>query len=77
LSEDPDSSWPVADAAALGRAVAYHRRQAGLTQAELATLAGINRQYLSELENGRATEQTERIFRVLRRLGLRLSVEAR
>lgn len=46
-------------------------------QAELAELAGIHRSYLSDLERGRATQQTERLFRVLRRLGLEVVVRPR
>lgn len=61
--------------AALGTAIRHYRRQAGLTQAELAELTGLNRTYLSALEQGRETEQLRRIFRVLGHLGVRVSLE--
>jgi HTH-type transcriptional regulator/antitoxin HipB len=59
----------------LGSALQHYRRRSGLTQLELARRAGINRTYLSELEQGPDTEQLRRLFRVLKQLGLRMSVE--
>jgi transcriptional regulator with XRE-family HTH domain len=58
----------------LGAAIRHYRKEAGLTQADLADLAGIERSYLSRLEGGKETEQLRRIFRALRSLGVRLSV---
>lgn len=75
--QDHDVEWVVPDPAALGRAVKHFRHQADVTQAELAGSAGLHRPYLSALENGHATEQTQRLFRVLRRLGLELVVRPR
>jgi transcriptional regulator with XRE-family HTH domain len=62
----PDSS---------GDAVRHCRTEAGFTQAELAELTGLHRSYLSELETGRETEQLVRATRVLRRLGLRITID--
>lgn len=47
---------------------------AGLTQAQLAQRAGMDRQYLSELENGLETEQLRKLFSVLRALKLNIIV---
>jgi HTH-type transcriptional regulator/antitoxin HipB len=69
--------WVVSDPEALGRAIRSFRDAQELTQAELAAQAGLHRSYLSDLERGRATEQTQRLFRVLRRLGLELEVRPR
>lgn len=60
---------------ALGAAVRHYRQQAGLSQADLAERTGINRTYLSALEQGRETEQLRRLFRVLKQLGVRVSLE--
>lgn len=60
---------------ALGTAIRHYRREAGLSQAQLAELTGLNRTYLSALEQGRETEQLRRIFRVLGQLGVRISLE--
>lgn len=61
--------------AALGVALRHYRQQAGLTQAELAELTGLNRTYLSALEQGRETAQLRRLYRVLGHLGVRISLE--
>lgn len=46
-----------------------------MTQAQLAEMAGLQRSYLSELENGKETEQVRRILRVLRQLGVRMTLD--
>ena len=58
----------------LGDAIRHYRHQAGLTQAELADLTGLERTYLARLEGGKETEQLRRIFRVLRTLNVRMTV---
>lgn len=60
--------------ASLGAAIKHYREQAGLTQAELAERAGLHRSYLSELESGAETQQLRRIFRVLKQLGVRVTL---
>ena len=67
----------VRDADALGRAVRSIRRARGLTQAELAGLAGVGVRYLSELERGKTTSHLGKALTVLHRLGCRLTLEAR
>jgi transcriptional regulator with XRE-family HTH domain len=62
------------DACDLGAAVRHFRTLAGLTQAELATRAGLHRSYLSELESGKTTEATERLLGLFRELGVRITV---
>ena len=52
-----------------------YRERAGLTQAELAEMAGLNRTYLSDLEQGKETEQMRRILRVLKLLGVRATLQ--
>jgi HTH-type transcriptional regulator/antitoxin HipB len=70
-----DAAFRVYTPASLGEAIRHYRRQAGLTQAELAERAGLNRTYLSALEQGRETEQLKRLLRVLRHLGVRMKLE--
>jgi|GEM_PF-1320650 len=65
----------VVDASDLGAAVRYFRTLAGLTQAELATRAGLHRSYLSELESGKTTEATERLLGLSSELGVRVTVD--
>ena len=59
----------------LGDAIRHYRAEAGMTQAELAERAGLRRSYLSELESGKETEQVKRLFRVLRELGVRMTLD--
>jgi transcriptional regulator with XRE-family HTH domain len=61
--------------ASLGDALRHYRTSAGLTQAQLAELTGLQRSYLSELESGKETEQLKRILRVLRQLGVRMTLD--
>jgi transcriptional regulator with XRE-family HTH domain len=68
-----DETFRIYTPASLGAAIRHYRQRAGLTQAELAELAGLDRTYLSRLENGLETEQLRRLLAVLRRLGVRLT----
>ncbi len=70
-----DAPFRVYTPASLGAAIRHYRHQAGLSQAELAERAGLNRTYLSALEQGRETEQVKRILRLLKQLGVRMTLE--
>ena len=59
----------------LGAAIRHYRLQSGLSQAELAERTGLHRTYLSDLEQGQETEQVRRILRVLKELGVRMTLE--
>ena len=69
------TTFRVYTPASLGDAIRHYRTQAGLTQAQLAEMTGLQRSYLSELESGKETEQLRRVFRVLRNLGVRMTLE--
>jgi len=58
----------------LGRFLARVRQDHGLTQEELAQDLG-GRRYVSEIENGKPGLYTERLFQMLRLLGVRLRAE--
>lgn len=62
--------------ASLGVAIRHYRTEASLTQAQLAEHAGLQRSYLSELENGKETEQVKRLFRVFKQLGVRMTLDS-
>jgi transcriptional regulator with XRE-family HTH domain len=61
--------------ASLGDAIRHYRTAAGLTQAQLAEKTGLQRSYLSELESGKETEQLKRVLRILRQLGVRMTLD--
>lgn len=71
----PRQPFRIYTPASLGDAIRHYRTEAGLTQAQLAESAGLQRSYLSELENGKETEQVRRLFRVLRQLGVRITLD--
>jgi len=79
MTAKPDRSrCPPCDAAlsALGSRLRELRRNAGLTQADLAGRAGIARDTLSRIENG-GTAETAIVHRVADLLGHALTIERR
>lgn len=67
--------YRIYSATSLGDAIRHYRTEAGLTQAQLAAATGLQRSYLSELERGKETEQLARILRLLRHLGVRITLD--
>lgn len=67
----------VRDSYVLGRALSECRRRCGLTQENAAAKSGMHRSYLAGLEAGKATEQLDRIFRLLRTLDCDLVLRPR
>lgn len=59
------------DIAAVIRAV---REDAEMSQAELADKLGFSRDYMIDLESGRSTTHTTRLFRVLHELGISITL---
>ncbi len=75
-SDHPDEQpFRVYTAGSIGQAIRHYRKQANLTQAELAEQVGVNRTYLSRLEEGQETAQLRRIVAILRRLGVRATLQ--
>lgn len=60
----------------MGRALRTRRRDLGLTQKELARLAGCGVVFLYDLEQGKPTVQLDKLLSVLEVLGARLRLEA-
>jgi y4mF family transcriptional regulator len=55
-------------------AIRARRRAAGLTQTELAGLAGTSLRFISELERAKPTVQLEKVLEVLATLGLQIRI---
>ena len=72
---DGDAPFRIYTAAFLGAAIKHYRQESGLSQAELAARSGLNRTYLSDLERGKETEQLRRLLRVLKQLGVRMTLQ--
>lgn len=54
--------------------VRERRRANGMTQTDLALLAGVGRRFVSELENGKPSLQIDKVNSVLRVFGMQLGV---
>ncbi len=71
-----DRPYRIYNAKTLGGALQDARRSAGMTQLEMAKRIGVDRSYISEMENGKETEQLLRIFQILRELGMRMTLRS-
>ena len=56
----------------LGATVLRHRKAAGLTQLELARLAGVGKTVVYDLEKGKTTLRLETLLKILKVLNIRL-----
>ena len=76
MSNPPKGEQPfrIYTPESIGQAIRHYRKQAGLTQAQLAGQLGIQQAYLSRLEQGHETEQLRRILTILRHLGVRATL---
>lgn len=61
---------PIQTTRGFGAAVRRARKDQGLSQAELAAMAGVGRPWLSELETGKRTAELGRALAVVHALGL-------
>lgn len=65
---------PVANVREIGTAVQAIRKEQGLTQLDVAGLAGLGNRFVVELEKGKETVQMQKALDVLALLGLELVV---
>ena len=56
----------------IAKLIAYHRNRSGLTQQELATLSGVGKNLIYELEKGKMTVRLENLLKVLRVLNVEI-----
>ena len=61
-------------AAEIGKLVQAERKRQGITQLQLAGMAGTGIRFISDLENGKGTIQVQKLIKVLHTLGLGLFV---
>lgn len=74
---DMRGTHSVRSAADLGAAIGDARRDAGLTQQELARRVSISRPYLAQVEHGRTSRLLDLLFDLLRVVDLELVVRRR
>jgi HTH-type transcriptional regulator / antitoxin HipB len=67
----------VQSPADIGAMVMRRRRDAGLSQMDLAGIAGTGNRFISELERGKGTVQLDCVLRVLDQLGLDVVIRER
>ncbi|HSX64691.1 MAG TPA: helix-turn-helix transcriptional regulator [Pseudoxanthomonas sp.] len=68
-------NWPDTPLS-IGAAVRQARRNHGLTQTQLAGLAGTGLRFISELERGKPSVALDKTLSVLAVLGLRIQISA-
>jgi transcriptional regulator with XRE-family HTH domain len=69
-------SWTVRSGEDFARALSGVRQSRGLTQAQLAELAGVRPNYLAKLEAGLVRPIVlDRVVRMLRRMGATVTIE--
>ena len=56
--------------------ILFHRKQSGVTQQELAELAGVGKNLVYELENGKQSVRLENLLKVLRVLNIELDFQS-
>jgi HTH-type transcriptional regulator/antitoxin HipB len=68
---------PITSIRDLAAAVRGRRQRLGLSQADVARLAGVSRQWVSEFESGKPTAELRLVIRLLDALQLSLSLDER
>ena len=67
----------VKNAEQIGKIIRKERKRQGILQQDLAELSGVSLHFLSNLENGKATVELQKVLLVLRSLGITLKLETR
>ena len=58
----------------IGKLIQCERKRQGVTQLQLAGMAGTGIRFISDLENGKGTIQVQKLLKVLHTLGLGLFI---
>lgn len=54
----------------LGKIIRYHRKKAGVTQVELADLAGVGKTVVFDIEHGKESVQFNSLLKILKALNI-------
>jgi y4mF family transcriptional regulator len=61
----------------IGKLIQTERKRQGIRQQDLADLSGVSWHFLSNLENGKTTVESQKILLVLRSLGIKIEMKTR
>ncbi|GAB3915062.1 hypothetical protein GCM10011575_46620 [Microlunatus endophyticus] len=73
MSDDDSYTGTVTSAESLGRILQQARMLAGLSQRDLAQRIGASQRYIWEIESGKPSIFTERLFSYMRETGMTLT----
>jgi HTH-type transcriptional regulator / antitoxin HipB len=60
----------------LSKAIHFHRKKSGLSQAELAKLAGVGKTVVFDIEKGKQTVQLDTLLKVLAVLNIKMTFQS-
>ncbi len=61
----------------IGKIIRKKRKFMKLTQKDLADICNVGTRFISELENGKKTLEIDRVFKVIRGVGLNIDISER
>jgi len=61
----------------IGKLIQTERKRQGIRQQDLADLSGVSWHFLSNLENGKTTVESQKVLLVLRSLGIKIEMKTR
>ena len=67
----------ITNAEDIGRIIKQKRKEDGLTLEEAAAVCGVSYAFMSALENGKETVRLNKVFQVLKCLGIELEAKLR
>ena len=69
--------YTAESASDIGAVIKTERKRQGVLQRDVAELSGVSIHFLSNLENGKPTVELQKLFQVLRTLGISMQVSTR
>jgi transcriptional regulator with XRE-family HTH domain len=66
---------PITSVLEAGIAIRTLRKRAGIRIDDFAMTAGVSKQFMTDLENGKATVQMGKVLQLLQRLGIKVGLE--
>lgn len=60
----------------LGRIILFHRKKAGLSRIDLATVAGVGKTVIYDIENNKETVRLKTLLKILKALNISVSLDS-